>query len=175
MKALDFPGLAIGGLSVGEPPEVMRRIVGSVEPLLPKDRPRYLMGVGTPEDIVHAVACGIDLFDCVLPTRNARNGQVFTRHGRFSIRNKRFGADPLPIDSACPCHTCRHYSRAYLRHLHQANEIAGASLLTLHNLAFYLDTLRRIRQSIRLGRFGEFQLEILRSLSASPAQAAEGV
>jgi queuine tRNA-ribosyltransferase len=120
------------------------------------------MGVGTPEDIVEAVARGVDMFDCVLPTRNARNGGLFTSEGRLSIRNARFKADEAPIDPACRCYTCRTVSRAYLRHLHLAGEMSAATLLTIHNLAFYLDTLRSIRQSIRLGRFEEFRGETLR-------------
>src|SRR5205814_849205 len=119
--ALDFPGYAIGGLSVGEPKPDLHAVLDHLDPMLPAEKPRYLMGVGTPEDILEGVARGIDMFDCVLPTRNARNGQLFTSAGRLSIRNARFRADPAPPDPACACHTCRHYTRAYLRHLHLAN------------------------------------------------------
>jgi queuine tRNA-ribosyltransferase len=170
---LDFPGYAVGGLSVGEPKEDMRRVLAHLDPQLPESRPRYLMGVGTPEDILDGVARGIDMFDCVLPTRNGRNGQLFTRQGRLSIRNARYAEDPRPPDPECSCYTCRTVSRAYLRHLHLAGEITAATLLTLHNLAFYLDTMRRIRQSIVLARFGEFRQEMLRTLAA-PAADADG-
>ena len=173
LVAMDFPGYAIGGLAVGEEKPVRENVLDVVEPLLPPTKPRYLMGVGTPEDILEAVARGVDMFDCVLPTRNARNGQLFTRQGRLSIRNARFADDPRPIDAACPCLACRSVSRAYLRHLHKAGEIVAATLLTIHNLAFYLDTLRLIRQSIVFGRFEEFRRETLRSLVAS-ADEGEG-
>ena len=146
--ALGFEGYAIGGLSVGEPVDVMYDIVGVTAPLLPDGQPRYLMGAGTPLDLVEAVARGIDLFDCVLPTRNARNGQLFTSGGRLNIRNARYAEDPRPPDEGCACYTCRTFSRAYLRHLHLAGEIAAASLNTLHNLHFYLDSMRRIREAI---------------------------
>jgi queuine tRNA-ribosyltransferase len=173
LRALDFPGYAVGGLSVGESKPDMLRVLDHLGPRLPEARPRYLMGVGTPEDILEAVARGIDLFDCVLPTRNGRNGQLFTSRGRLSIRNARFKSDPRPPDPACACHTCRTVSRAYLRHLHLAGEITAATLLTIHNLAYYLDTLRRIRENILLGRFEEFRRETLRALAA-PASEGEG-
>jgi len=172
LLALGFAGYAVGGLSVGEPKQDMHRVLEHLDPILPQDRPRYLMGVGTPEDLLEGVARGIDMFDCVLPTRNARNGQLFTSRGKLSIRNARYKADSRPPDPDCPCYTCRTVSRAYLRHLHQAGEITGASLMTLHNLAFYLDTLRRVRQSILLGQFEEFRKEMLRALAVS---AAEGL
>ena len=168
LVALEFPGYAIGGLAVGEPKPVREQVLELLDPLLPVAKPRYLMGVGTPEDILEAVARGVDMFDCVLPTRNARNGQLFTHAGRLSIRNAQFKSDPRPPDPECACHTCRTVSRAYLRHLHMAGEIVAATLLTIHNLAFYVDTLRRIRQSILLGRFEEFRLETLRALAARP-------
>jgi queuine tRNA-ribosyltransferase len=136
-----------------------------VDRILPPEKPRYLMGVGTPDDFLEAVARGVDLFDCVLPTRNGRNGQLFTRRGRLSIRNARFRGDPRPPDPACPCPACRTTSRAYLRHLHLAGEITAATLMTIHNLFFYLDTLRAMRQSIRLCRFEEFRSDTLRALS----------
>ena len=169
LVALDFPGYAIGGLSVGEPKPEMERVLAHLDPLLPEAKPRYLMGVGTPEDILAAVARGVDMFDCVLPTRNARNGQLFTRHGRFSIRNARFKRDPLPPDPDCACRTCATSSRAYLRHLHLAGEMSAATLLTIHNLAFYLDTLKAVRQAILLGRFEEFRSRMLRELSGPAA------
>ncbi len=163
---LGFPGCAIGGVSVGEPKEDRIRVLDHLDPRLPEDRPRYLMGVGTPEDLIEGVARGIDMFDCVLPTRNARNGQVFTRGGRFSIRNARFRDDPRPLDPDCPCPTCRNTSRAYLRHLHLSGEITAATLMTVHNLFYYLDMMRTMRQSIRLCRFEEFRAEALRALAA---------
>jgi len=162
--ALGFPGHAIGGLAVGEAKPDTMRVVAQMDGLLPEEKPRYLMGVGTPGDLLEAVARGVDLFDCVLPTRNARNGQLFTRQGRVSIRNARYRADPRPPDPDCSCPTCASTSRAYLRHLHLAGEMAAATLMTVHNLFFYLDTLRNMRQSIVLGRFEEFREEILRAL-----------
>ncbi len=159
-----FEAYAIGGLSVGEPAEVMYDVVSRTTPFLPADRPRYLMGVGTPEDIVEAVARGIDMFDCVLPTRNARNGQLFTSRGRINIDNAQYAEDDGPIDPDCECYTCRTFSRAYLRHLSRANEINAATLNTLHNLHFYLDTLRRIRESLRFGRFETFRHEFPRRI-----------
>ncbi len=169
---LELPGYAVGGLAVGESKPDRERVLDDVCPHLPEAKPRYLMGVGTPEDIFEAVARGIDMFDCVLPTRNARNGQLFTSEGRISIRNARFRNDPRPADPRCACYTCRTTSRAYLRHLHMAGEIVAASLLTIHNLAYYLDTLRAIRQSILLGRFEEYRLETLRTLAAPSAEGA---
>ncbi len=145
------------------------RVLAHLDPILPESKPRYLMGVGTPQDLVEGVARGIDMFDCVLPTRNARNGQLFTSRGRVAIRNARYRADPTPVDPACACFTCRTVSRAYLRHLHMAGEMAAATLATIHNLSFYLDMMRTLRQSIRLGRFGEFRGEILRSLAGEGA------
>ncbi len=163
--AVGFDGYAIGGLSVGEPTEVMYDIVSQTAPLLPDDRPRYLMGTGMPEDLVEAVARGIDMFDCVLPTRNARNGQLFTAHGRLNIKNARYAEDARPIDAECACYTCRTFSRAYLRHLFLAGEIGAATLNTLHNLNFYLDTMRRIRDAIVFGRFESFRLAFHQRLS----------
>jgi len=149
--AIGFEGYAIGGLSVGEPPDVMYEMIDVTAERLPEGRPRHLMGAGTPRDLVEAVSRGMDLFDCVLPTRNARNGQLFTSEGRLNIKNARYAEDPQPADPACTCYTCGHFSRAYLRHLFMAGEIAAASLNTLHNLHFYLDTMRRIREAISLG------------------------
>ena len=170
LAALDFPGYAIGGLSVGESKEDMIRVLEHVPAMLPPDRPRYLMGVGTPEDLVEAVARGVDLFDCVLPTRNARNGQLFTSAGRLSIRNAVHRDDPRPPDPACGCHTCRTVSRAYLRHLHLAGEMGAAIYATIHNLTHYVDTMRAMRQSILLGRFEEFRQE-MRSRAAGEGES----
>ncbi|MEO5761884.1 MAG: tRNA guanosine(34) transglycosylase Tgt, partial [Vicinamibacteria bacterium] len=139
ITSIGFPGYAIGGLSVGEPKPDMVRILEVMDRQLPEDRPRYLMGVGTPEDLIEGIARGVDMFDCVLPTRNARNGQVFTWRGKMSIRNAKFARDASPIDPTCGCPTCKMASRAYLRHLHMSNEMTGAILTTLHNLYFYLD------------------------------------
>ena len=164
---LDFAGYAVGGLSVGERKPERDRVLEHLDPILPEDRPRYLMGVGTPEDLVDSVARGMDLFDCVLPTRNARNGQLFTRRGRLSIRNARYRDDPRPPDPDCACPTCRTASRAYLRHLHQAGEMSAATLMTLHNLFYYLDIMREVRQSIRLCRFEEWRGITLRRLAAA--------
>ena len=155
--AVEFDSYAIGGLSVGEPSALMYEIVGHTAEQLPEDRPRYLMGTGTPLDLVECVARGIDLFDCVLPTRNARNGQLFTRRGPISIKNSRFAEDPLPPDPDCSCPTCRRHSRAYLRHLFMTGEMSGAALNTLHNLHFYLDTMQAIRKAIVFGTFGSFR------------------
>ncbi|MQA30904.1 MAG: tRNA guanosine(34) transglycosylase Tgt [Luteitalea sp.] len=163
--AIGFDGYAVGGLSVGEPAEMMYAMVAVTTPHLPRDRPRYLMGAGTPEDLVESVARGIDLFDCVLPTRNARNGQLFTSEGRINIKNARYAEDDRPPDSACGCYTCRTCSRAYLRHLFMAGEMNAASLNTLHNLHFYLDTLSRIRDAIAFGRFESFRLQFHQRVS----------
>ena len=154
---IGFDAYAIGGLSVGESPADMYEIVEQTASLLPVDRPRYLMGVGMPDDLVEAVARGVDMFDCVIPTRNARNGQLLTRNGPINIKRAQFSEDIKPPDPACQCYTCQNFSRAYLRHLYMANEITAASLNTLHNLYFYLDTMRRIREAIRLGRFETFR------------------
>ena len=173
--AVGFEGYAIGGLSVGEPNAVMYDIVGQTAPCLPADQPRYLMGAGTPEDLVEAVARGVDLFDCVLPTRNARNGQLFTSEGRINIKNARYAEDDRPPDSECACYTCRTCSRAYLRHLFNVGEINASTLNTLHNLHFYLDTMGRIRNAIAFGRFETFRLAFhqrasRRSVAAEPAE-----
>jgi queuine tRNA-ribosyltransferase len=162
---LGFEAYAIGGLSVGEPSAVMYEMVEHAASALPLDRPRYLMGVGTPQDLVEAVARGVDMFDCVLPTRNARNGQLFTSEGRLNIKNVRYAEDDRPPDPACDCYTCRTCSRAYLRHLFQAGEMNAATLNTLHNLRFYLDTLRRIRDAIAFGRFETFRQTVHERLS----------
>jgi queuine tRNA-ribosyltransferase len=168
---IGFEGYAIGGLSVGEPNAVMYDIVGQTTPFLPAEKPRYLMGAGTPEDLVEAVARGVDLFDCVLPTRNARNGQLFTSEGRLNIKNARYAEDDRPPDPECSCYTCRTCSRAYLRHLFNAGEINASTLNTLHNLHFYLDTMSRIRNAIAFGRFDSFRLAFLQRLSRRSAGA----
>jgi len=155
--SIGFDGYAIGGLSVGEPNETMYQVVAATTPRLPADQPRYLMGVGTPIDLVESVARGIDMFDCVMPTRNARNGQLFTSEGPINIQNAQFSEDDGPADPACGCYTCRNFSRAYLRHLSMAGEMTGGTLNTLHNLSFYLDTMRRIREAIAFGRFEDFR------------------
>ena len=157
--SIGFEGYAIGGLSVGEPNETMYHVVATTTPLLPADQPRYLMGVGTPIDLVECVARGIDMFDCVLPTRNARNGQLFTSQGPLNIKNAQYAEDDGPVDPACVCYTCRNFSRAYLRHLYVAGEMTGGTLNTLHNLTFYLDSMRRIREAISFGRFEDFRQE----------------
>jgi queuine tRNA-ribosyltransferase len=162
---IGFEGYAIGGLSVGEPVEVMYDVTALTARVLPVDRPRYLMGAGTPADLVECVARGIDMFDCVMPTRNARNGQLFTSEGRINIKNARYAEDDRPLDSACGCYTCRHHSRAYLRHLYLAGEMTAGALNTLHNLAFYLDTMRRIRDAIAFRTFDTFRQGFLRSAS----------
>ena len=155
--SVGFDAYAIGGLSVGESTEVMQEVAGETASLLPADRPRYLMGVGMPGELVELVARGIDLFDCVLPTRNARNGQLFTRTGPINIKGARYAEDQDPPDPDCVCYTCRHFSRAYLRHLYLAHEINAATFNTLHNLHFYLDTMRRIGDAILLGSFETFR------------------
>jgi queuine tRNA-ribosyltransferase len=157
--AIGFEGYAIGGLAVGEPRETMYEVVAQTTPYLPVDQPRYLMGVGTPLDIIEAVARGVDMFDCVLPTRNARNGQLLTSEGPLNITNAQFAEDDGPADPACSCYTCRNFSRAYLRHLSMAGEMTGGTLNTLHNLSFYLDSMRRIREAISFGRFEDFRQE----------------
>jgi len=153
---IGFDGYAIGGLSVGESKDEMLRILEHTVPKMPADKPRYLMGVGTPEDIVEAVSRGIDMFDCVLPTRNARNGWLFTRQGSVKIRNSRYSADTGPVDPTCACYTCRHFSRAYIRHLQAANEILGARLATMHNLYYYQTLMRELREAIAAGQLGAY-------------------
>jgi queuine tRNA-ribosyltransferase len=162
---IGFDGYAIGGLSVGEEKSAMMEVVARIAPRMPADKPRYLMGVGTPEDIVNAVACGIDMFDCVMPTRNARNGQLFTSQGRVNVKNARYKADPRPPDEQCRCPVCARYSRAYLRHLYMSGEILYSTLSSLHNVWFYLDTMARIRQAITLGTFNEFRHSFLEDLA----------
>jgi queuine tRNA-ribosyltransferase len=153
---IGFDGYAIGGLSVGEPKEDMRRILAHTAPMLPHDKPRYLMGVGTPEDLVASVAQGIDMFDCVMPTRNARNGMLFTQNGDIKIKNAQYRLDTRPLDEACTCYTCRHFSRAYLHHLHRLKEILGARLNTIHNLHYYQQLMSEIRTAIETDAFADF-------------------
>jgi len=150
---LDFNGYALGGLSVGEPNELMYEIISETEKFLPENSPRYLMGVGTPEDLWECVERGIDMFDCVLPTRNARNGQAFTSTGKINIRNAEYKNDFLPLDSDCGCYTCKNFTRAYLSHLFRCDEILGLRLATLHNLTFMLNLVQRIRESIKTEKF----------------------
>jgi queuine tRNA-ribosyltransferase len=159
-----FEGYAIGGLSVGEEKRRMYDITEFIAPQMPGGKPRYLMGVGTPEDLIECVARGLDMFDCVMPTRNARNGQVFTSRGKMNVRNARFVRDERPLDEECECAVCRRYSRAYIRHLYNCGEMLAATLCSYHNLAFYLDSMRRIRQAIALGEFAQFRACFLRKL-----------
>ena len=154
---IGFHGYAVGGLSVGEEPELRNAVLDSVVPVLPDERPRYLMGVGRPEDLVEGVYRGIDMFDCVIPTRNARTGFLYTHHGIVRIRNSRYADDTRPLDEHCGCYTCQHYSRAYLRHLDKCGEILGARLNTLHNLHYFQDLMRGIREAIDAGRFEAFR------------------
>lgn len=165
---IGFDGFAIGGLSVGEPKEEMARILHYTAPRLPHDKPRYLMGVGTPEDLVYGVGQGIDMFDCVMPTRNARNGGIFTRFGDIKIKNAKYRFDKNPLDATCQCYTCRHFSRSYLHHLHKLGEILGARLNTIHNLYYYQDLMRQIRQAIEANQFAAF-------VSLFHAERASGV
>jgi len=166
LVAMDFPGYAIGGVSVGEPPQAIAAVARSTAALLPAGRPRYLMGVGRPEDLVEAVAGGVDLFDCVMPTRNARNGTLFTSRGKVNIKREENRKDPGPLDPDCACEACRHYSRAYLRHLYVAGEILAARLHTIHNLTFYLGLMRRMRDAIAEGGFAAFRERFLCDVAA---------
>ena len=159
LAAIGFDGYAIGGLSVGEPKADMLRILDFIAPRMPADRPRYLMGVGTPEDLVDAVLRGVDMFDCVLPTRNARNGWLFTRHGDVKIKNAQYRNDTGPLDPVCGCYTCRNFTRAYLHHLHRAGEILGARLNTLHNLHYYQELMLNLRQAIETGTLQQFVVD----------------
>jgi queuine tRNA-ribosyltransferase len=169
LEEIGFDGYAIGGLSVGEPKDDMQRILAHTAPKLPQNKPRYLMGVGTPEDLVNAVAQGIDMFDCVMPTRNARNGWLFTRTGDIRIRNAKFRNDESPLDATCSCYTCKNFSRAYLHHLDRSKEILGAQLNTMHNLHYYLELMREMREAIEQDRFDEFVNEF-NALRAQNAQ-----
>ncbi|HEV7798181.1 MAG TPA: tRNA guanosine(34) transglycosylase Tgt [Pyrinomonadaceae bacterium] len=169
---IGFDGYAIGGLSVGEEKSVMRRVISEVAPELPAERPRYLMGVGTPEDLIEAVSRGVDMFDCVLPTRNGRTGQAFTSRGKVNVKNAQWALDTRPLDESCGCSVCRRHSRAYLRHLSVSGEMLASVLLTHHNLAFFLDTMRRVRQSIRSGDFNKFRREFTERLNANKEDKA---
>jgi queuine tRNA-ribosyltransferase len=160
---IGFDGYAIGGLSVGEPKDIMIEVAGFTLPILPDDKPKYIMGVGTPEDIVALVALGADMFDCVLPTRNARNGQMFTKYGTINIYNARFKQDTDPIESGCTCYTCRHYSRAYLRHLYMSKELLAYRLNTIHNVHYYMNLVRQLRMAICENRFEEFRKEFYKN------------
>lgn len=168
--AIPFAGLALGGFCVGEPIEDTHRAIAFTAPKMPVERPRYLMGMGTPIDILHSVAHGIDLFDCTMPTRNGRNGTIFTSQGVVRIKNAKHAQSELPLDPACSCYTCKNYSRAYLRHLKLAHELNAAILLSLHNLAFYLKLMKDIREAIREGRFAAFSREFLSRWHASAAE-----
>jgi queuine tRNA-ribosyltransferase len=156
LQEIGFDGYAIGGLSVGEPKEDMARILDHTAPKLPADKPRYLMGVGTPEDLVFAVGKGVDMFDCVMPTRNARNGWLFTRYGDIKIRNAKYKDDTRPLDESCACYTCQNFSRGYLHHLQRCNEILGAQLNTIHNLHYYLTLMQEIRDAIEADDYAGF-------------------
>ena len=164
---IGFDGYAIGGLSVGEEKSVMFDVIDDVAPRMPRESPRYLMGVGTPEDLVEAVARGVDMFDCVLPTRNGRTGQAFTSRGKLNIKNAQWAKDLRPLDESCQCSVCRRHTRSYLRHLYLTGEMLASILLTHHNLAFFLDTMRRVRQSIRSGHFLKFRREFTERLGAN--------
>ncbi|MBZ1351730.1 tRNA guanosine(34) transglycosylase Tgt [Alcaligenaceae bacterium LF4-65] len=170
LEDIGFQGYAIGGLSVGEPKEDMLRILKHVAPKLPANAPRYLMGVGTPEDLVDGVAQGIDMFDCVMPTRNARNGWLFTRFGDVKIRNARYRDDTRPLDPSCSCHTCANFSLSYLHHLQRSNEITGSRLNTLHNLHFYLTIMQEMREAIAAGRFQAWRMQFARDRATKSLQ-----
>jgi queuine tRNA-ribosyltransferase len=169
---LDFPGYALGGFSVGETEQQMLAALGPSADVLPANKPRYLMGVGRPIDLLNAVAAGIDLFDCVLPTRNGRNASAFTADGPLRLRNAKHQRDPAPLESGCDCYTCRHHSRAYLHHLFAADEMLGPTLLTIHNLAFYLRFMAEVRDAIRAGRFENYRLAAMRRLSGTEHEPA---
>jgi len=161
---IGFDGYAIGGLSVGEEKHVMLEVIEEIAPRMPADKPRYLMGVGTPEDLIEAVARGVDMFDCVLPTRNGRNGQAFTSRGKLNVKNARYALDQNPLDESCRCAVCRRHTRAFIRHLYLSGEMLASILLTHHNLAFFLDTMKCVRQAIRSGQFAEFRREFTEQL-----------
>lgn len=163
---IGFDGYAIGGLSVGEEKQLMMDVIEEIAPRMPPRRPRYLMGVGTPEDLIEAVARGVDMFDCVLPTRNGRSGQAFTSRGKLNIKNARYAVDQRPLDAQCNCSVCRRHSRAFIRHLFQSGEMLAGILLTHHNLAFFLDTMKRVRQAIRSDQFAKFRREYTEQLNA---------
>jgi queuine tRNA-ribosyltransferase len=168
---IGFDGYAVGGLSVGEGKAVMWDVVSALAPEMPAEKPRYLMGVGTPEDLIQAVSHGVDMFDCVLPTRNGRTGQAFTSRGKMNLKNAQWALDTRPLDESCSCAVCRRHSRAYLRHLYMSGEMLASVLLTHHNLAFFLDTMLRVRQSIRSGNFKKFQREFTEGLDIYSEQS----
>lgn len=172
LMRLEWPGLAVGGLAVGETEEERLRVLEVVVPALPADRPRYLMGVGRPEDIVAAVLRGIDLFDCVIPTRHARNGHLFTRGGVINIRNSVYHSDLAPVDEGCSCYTCSNYTRSYLRHLDRCNEILGSRLNTIHNLHFYLGLMRELRAALAAGRLEAWAATFIAGRRAQPDAVA---
>ena len=159
---IDFDGYAIGGLSVGEPKDEMHRVVDFIAPKMPKNKPRYLMGVGTPEDLINAIDKGVDMFDCVMPTRNARNGWLFTRYGDIKIKNAQYRDDLTPIDSSCNCYTCKNFSRAYLHHLYKIGEMLGSRLNTIHNLFFYRQMMVEIREAIQKKSFQTYKAKFLK-------------
>ena len=165
LGALDFPGYAVGGVSVGEPEPEMLKQVGATMPFLPIDKPRYTMGLGTPPQLLKMVALGVDMFDCVLPTRNGRTGQAFTSRGKLNIKNARYALDQKPLDENCACSVCRRHTRAFIRHLYRSGEMLASILLTHHNLAFFLDTMKRVRQAIRSGQFAKFRREFTEQLN----------
>jgi len=173
LLAIGFDGYALGGLAVGEPKADRARILAHCAPRLPAEKPRYLMGMGTPEDLIEAVQAGMDLFDCVLPTRNARNGWLFTRFGDVKIRNARWRDDPRPLDPECACYGCRRFTRAYLHHLQKTNEILGARLNTIHNLHYYLDLMRTLREAIAGGRFAQTAARLLEARRGGIAPSAD--
>jgi queuine tRNA-ribosyltransferase len=170
---IGFDGYAIGGLAVGEPKQERQRILDALEPALPSDRPRYLMGVGTPEDLVEAVGRGVDIFDCVMPTRHARNGHLFTSTGVIKIRNACYESDTRPLDESCSCYTCTHYSRSYLRHLDRCGEILAARLGTIHNLFYYLSLMQSMREAIEQRRFGKFRADFRSRRRGSPGDEVD--
>ena len=172
LKDIGFDGYAIGGLSVGEPTEKMLKVLEDLNPHMPADKPRYLMGVGRPEDIVEAVVRGIDMFDCVMPTRNARNGWLFTSQGNVKIRNAQYADDTRPIDENCSCYTCRYYSRSYLRHLQRCNEILGSRLATIHNLHYYQSLMHGLREAIRNKSLQDFVDNFYRKRGTTPPDVA---
>ncbi len=161
---INFDGYAIGGLSVGEEKSVMYDVIENIAPQMPQDAPRYLMGVGTPEDLIEAVWRGVDMFDCVMPTRNGRTGSAFVAGGKLNIRNAKFAKDTEPLDFECPCSVCKRYSRAYLRHLYQTGEMLAATLISHHNVAFFLETMRKVRESIKIGGFGNFRADFINKI-----------
>jgi queuine tRNA-ribosyltransferase len=166
MKALDFPGYAIGGVSVGEGLELLKKVVDYTAPMLPENKPRYLMGVGLPEDILESVERGMDMFDCVIPTRYARSATLFTRRGRIRLTHRRYRRDFYPVDVSCDCYCCRNFSRAYLHHLFKSNEILSATLAAIHNVHFYLNMMKDVRQAIEAGDFAAFKKNFLEEYRA---------